>query len=115
MRLERSNQKNIVYTVGTGYFLKFGFRFRIAVINQVIKFCQRFMQIIAIAHFIHIISDGVGDIPQTFQRVTFQITQFTDGSIAQFWPRLNEQYEQHPVHIAQAFQCQLSGIHGMLF
>ena len=75
MRLERSNQKNIVYTVGTGYFLKFGFRFRI----------------------------------------TFQITQFTDGSIAQFWPRLNEQYEQHPVHIAQAFQCQLSGIHGMLF
>ena len=101
MCLQRSNQEHIVQAIGTCRFFQFIFRFRIAVINQLIELCQSFMQVIAITNFIYIITDVIRNISQTFQRISGVIALCFDRCIAKFRPGLNKKHKQHTIHIAQ--------------
>ena len=101
MCLQRSNQEHIVQAIGTCCFFQFFFRFRIAVINQLIELCQSFMQVIAITDFIDIITDVIRNISQAFQRISRVITLCFNRCIAKFRSGLNKEHKQHTIHIAQ--------------
>ena len=101
--------------VGACCFLQLIFCLRIAVINQFIKLCQGFVQVVTVTNFINIIPNVVGDIPQALQRITGVITLRFDRCIAKFRSGLNEEDKQHTIHIAQALQRQLTGIHRICF
>ena len=73
------------------------------------------MQVVTVADFIHIIPNVVSDIPQALQRITGVIALRFDRCIAKFRSGLDEEDKQHTIHIAQALQRQLTGIHRICF
>ena len=115
MCLQRSNQEHIMQAVVACCFFQLIFCFRIAVINQFIELCQRLMQIVTVTDFINIITNVIGDIPQARQRITGVIALRFDRCIAKFRSGLDEEDKQHTIHIAQALQRQLTGIHRICF
>ena len=103
MCLKRSNQKHIMQAVRTGRFFQLIFRFRIAVINQLVELCQSLMQVITITDFIYIITNVIYNITQTFQRISGVIALCFNWCIAKFRSGLNKEYKQHTIHITQTF------------
>ena len=93
-----------------GGFLQLLLGLRISVVDQVKELRQRLVQVISVPDFVHILPDTVRDIAQTFQRIAGIIALRPDWCIAQFRPCFDKEKEQHPVHIAEAFQRQLASI-----
>ena len=115
MCLQRCNQEHIMQAVGASGFFQFFLCLWITAINQFIEFCQCFMQIVTFTDFIHIITNVIGDITQTLQRITGIIALCLNRCIAKFRSGLNEEHKQHAIHIAQALKRQLTGIHWICF
>ena len=67
MRLQRCNPKHIMQTVCGGKFFQFLFGLRVTVIDQLIELGEGFVQIVAVPHFVYILTDIICNITQRFQ------------------------------------------------
>ena len=67
MCLQRCNPEYIVKTVCSAKFFQFLFGLRVTVVNQLIELGKGFVQIVAIPHFVYILTDIICNIAQRFQ------------------------------------------------
>ena len=91
MSLQGCNQEHVVQASGGGCCLQLFLRLGIAIINEVIELSQGLVQVITLAHFLHLISDVVGNVPQAFQGISGQIGLCLHGGIAKLRTCLNKE------------------------
>lgn len=113
MRFQRLNNEYVVQRIRFLQLVQFFLRRRIAGIDQVIQLRQGLMQIITVTNGGGFFPDGIRHVAQTFQRIPLHISLCFHGCVAKLRTGLNEQHEQHTVHIAHALNRQFSGIDGI--
>ena len=105
MRFQRRQDKHIMLALCFAVFFLLLLHLRITRVDEVKEPLQAVSEVRALLHALgRLAGDMAGDLPQVFDGVARRVDLVLHWGIAEIRARLDEQHEQHAVHIAQALQ-----------